>query len=150
LRVGTFNKTGHKYSGHNDIWIYDTLQLMIEKSRHAVPMSYIIKGWINGLLYQPTSEVSGILPIPPSIQRNAGLQAIIHNPTSKLPHQYLANRQGTRFAVIGIHSSTEKKLFTQLMRENPSFNHDKKDPDWKSAIQIGIQNMQMERQYFIK
>ena len=66
----------------------------------------------------------------------AGLQAIIHNPTSKLPHQYLANRQGTRFAVIGIHSPTEKKLFSQLMKENPSFNRDKKDPDWKAAIQI--------------
>jgi len=136
LRVGTLNRTGHKYSGHDDIWLYDDLQLTIEETRYAVPTSYEIKGWINGLLYQPTSEVSGILPIPSSIQRNAGLQAIVHNPTSKLPHQYLANRQGTRFAVIGIHSSTERKLFSQLMRENSSFNRDKKDPDWKAAIQI--------------
>ena len=136
LQVGTFNQTGHKYSGHDDIWTYDTLQLKIEKTRDVVPTSYVIKGWTNGLLYQPTSEVSGILPIPSSIQINAGLQAIIHNPTSKLPHQYLANCEGTQFAVIGIHSPTEKKLFSQLTKENPSFNHDKKDPDWKAAIQI--------------
>jgi hypothetical protein len=136
LHVGTFNRTGKEYSGHDDIWLYDTLQLMIEKTRDAVPMSYIIKGWTNGLLYQPTSEVSGILPIPHSIQINAGLQPIIPNSKSKLPHQYLANRQGTRYAVIAVHLPSEKKLFSQLMREDPAYTQNNKDPDWKSAIQI--------------
>ena len=33
--------------------------------------------------------------------------------------------------------TTEKKqLFSKLMRESPSFNHDNKDPDWKHAVQI--------------
>jgi len=136
LHVGTHNRTGKEYSGHDDIWLYDILQLMIEKTRDIVPKSYIIKGWTNGLLYQPTLEVSGILPIPDSIQINAGLQPIIPNFKSKLPHQYLANRQGTRFAVIAVHLPTERKLFSQLMRENPAFTRDNKDPDWKSAIRV--------------
>jgi len=73
LHIGTYNRTGKKFIGHEDIWLYDKLQLTIEKMRNLVPMSHRIKGWVNGLLYQPISEVSGIFPIPISIQVKAGL-----------------------------------------------------------------------------
>jgi len=99
-------------------------------------MSYKINGWINGLLYQPTSEVSGLLPIPASIHMVAGLQPMISDPTSKILHRYLSNRQGTLFAVIGVHTIDEKKLFSRLMREDPSFNWNKQEPDWKAAVQV--------------
>jgi hypothetical protein len=99
-------------------------------------MSYKIKGWINGLLYKPTSEVSGLLPIAPSICMAAGLQPTISDPTSKLPHRYLSKRQGTLFAVIGVHTIDEKKLFSRLMREDPSFNRNKQEPDWKAGVQV--------------
>ena len=123
---------------------------MIEKMRNLVPMSHRIKGWVNGLLYQPTSEVSGILPIPVSIQVKAGLQPMIEEITSQYLHHYLACRQGTLFAVTGVHTVAEKKLFSQLMKEEPSFNWNNQEPDWKSAAQIWNINMQMARQYFIK
>ena len=121
LHVGTHNRTGQKFIGHDDIWLYDELQLMIEKMRNLVPVSHRIKGWVNGLLYQPTSEVSGILPIPISIQVKAGLQPMIKETTSLYLHHYFACRQGTLFAVIGVHTIAEKKLFSQLMKEEPSF-----------------------------
>ena len=125
-----------KFSGHNDIWLYDELQLKIENLRNLVPMSYKINGWINGLLYQPTSEVSGLLPIPASICMVVGLQPMISDPTSKILHRYLSNRQGTLFAVIGVHTIDEKKLFSCLMKEDPSFNRNKQEPDWKAAVQV--------------
>ena len=136
LHVGTHNRTGKNFSGHDDIWLYDELQLKIENLRNLVPMSYKINGWINGLLYQPTSEVSGLLPIPASIHMVAGLQPMISDPTSKILHRYLSNRQGTLFAVIGVHTIDEKKLFSCLMREDPSFNRNKQEPDWKAAVQV--------------
>lgn len=136
LHVGTHNRTGQDFSGHDDIWLYDELQIMIEKTRKLVPMSYTIKGWTNGLLYQPTTEVSGILPIPPSIQFKAGLQPTISNPTTKVMHQYLATRQETMFAVIGVHTVTEKKLFSKLMKEHPAFNRNNQEPNWKTAVQV--------------
>jgi len=122
--------TGQKFIDHDDIWLYDELQLMIEKMRNLVPMSHRIKGWVNGLLYQPTSEVSGILPIPISIQVKAGLQPMIEETTSQYLHGYLACRQGTLFAVVGVHTVAEKKLFSQLMKEEPSFNWNNQEPEF--------------------
>jgi len=101
-----------------------------------VPMSHRIKDWVNGLLYQPTSEVSGILPIPISTQVKAGPQPMIEETTSQYLDCYLACRQGTLFAVIGVHTVAEKKLFSQLMKEEPNFNQNNQEPDWKSAVQI--------------
>lgn len=66
----------------------------------------------------------------------AGLQPMISDPTSKLPYCYLSNRQGTLFAVIGVHTTDEKKLFSRLMRKDPSFNRNKQEPDWKAAVQV--------------
>jgi len=30
----------------------------------------------------------------------------------------------------------KKKLFPRLMREDPSFNRNKQEPDWKAAVQV--------------
>jgi hypothetical protein len=40
------------------------------------------------------------------------------------------------FAVIGVHTIDEKKLFSCLMREDPSFNRNKQEPDWKAGVQV--------------
>jgi hypothetical protein len=61
LSAGTYN-TGQRFNGHYDIWMYDELQVLVERLRSLVPNSY--EGWTNGAIYAPTSEVFGIPPIP--------------------------------------------------------------------------------------
>ena len=41
------------------------------------------------------------------------------------------------FAVIGVYTINEKKIFLHLMREDPSFNQNKQEPDWKATVQVG-------------
>ncbi|EDR06924.1 uncharacterized protein LACBIDRAFT_328290 [Laccaria bicolor S238N-H82] len=136
LHVGTKNQTGHRFIGHDDIWLYDELQTMIEKTRIHVPLSYRIQGWTNGSLYVDTSEVSGILPIPSILHTKALMQPNIPGVISKSLHQFLAQRQQTQFAVIAVHTVPEKLLFSHLIQTDPFFNRDKQEPDWKTAVQI--------------
>ena len=128
LPVGTKNQTGHRCIGHDDIWLYDELQTMIERTRIHVPLSYRIQGWTNGSLYVDTSEVSGILPIPPTLCTKALMQPYIPGVTSKTLHQFLAQRQQTQFAVVAVHTVPEKQLFSCLIQTNPYFNWDKQEP----------------------
>ena len=136
LHVGTKNRTGHRFIGHDDIWLYDELQTMIERTRIHVPLSYRIQGWTNGSLYVDTSEVSGILPIPPTLCTKALMQPYIPGVTSKTLHQFLAQRQQTQFAVVAVHTVPEKQLFSHLIQTNQYFNRDKQEPDWKTGVQI--------------
>ena len=88
---------------------------MTEKTRIHIPLSYKIQGWTNGSLYVDTSEVSGILPIPPTLCTKALMQPNIPGVTSKAMHQFLAQRQQTQFAVIAVHTVSEKQLFSHLI-----------------------------------
>lgn len=90
IHVGTKNRSGYRFIGHDDIWLYDDLQTMTEKTRIHIPLSYKIQGWTNGSLYVDTSEVSGILPIPPTLRTKALMQPNIPGVTSKAMHQFLA------------------------------------------------------------
>jgi len=136
LLVGTPNRTGKKYSGHFDIWLYNHLQEITEKTRDLVPDSQAIKGWVNGTMYTPTKEVFGILPVPENICTNAAMQPYISDNSEKNTHHYLASKQGTRYAVMNVHTTEEKQLFAKLMREDPAFNRDNQDPDWNKAVKV--------------
>ena len=104
FHVGTKNRTGHRFIGHDDIWLYNELQTMIEKIRIHVPLSYRIQGCTNGSLYVNTSEVSGILTIPSILRTKPLMQPNIPGVTSKSLHQFLAQQQQTQFAVIAVHT----------------------------------------------
>ena len=107
----------------------DQLQILAERMRDKVPHSFEIRGWINGSMYAPTKEVSGILPIPEEIRFKSAMQPMMPEPPVKKGHWYLALRQGTKYAVMSIHTVAEKQLFSKLMRENPVFNQENQDPD---------------------
>jgi hypothetical protein len=136
LLVGTPNHTGKKYSGHFDIWLYNHLQKITEKTRDLVPDSQVIQGWVNGTMYVPTKEIFGILPIPDDIRTKTAMQPYISGNTEKTKHFYLASKQGTRYAVMNIHTVEEKQTFAKLMQENPAFNQDNQDPDWHKVVEI--------------
>ena len=67
-----------------------------------------IQGWTNSSLYLDTSDLSGILPIPPTLRTKALMQPNIPKVTSKALHQFLAQRKQTQFAAIAVHTVSEK------------------------------------------
>lgn len=81
----------------------------------------LLTGWVNGNLYLPTNEVSGVLPIPEDIREECAMAAFRPNLwPPKQQHRYLASVQGTRKAVLPVHNTAEKQLFRNLMA-NPTF-----------------------------
>jgi hypothetical protein len=113
------------------------LQQITEKTRDLVPDSQMIDGWQNGDMYEPTTEVFGILPIPEVICSNSAMLPYIQDIEDDVKHHYLASKQGTKFAVLNIHTAPERDLIHTLMKENTTvFNRDKQDPDWKEAVKL--------------
>jgi hypothetical protein len=88
--------------------------------------------WVNGNLYVQTTEVFGILPIPDPVQAFSG---ILKYDEQIKPQQYayLASKQATRFAVLGVHTSDEKTLFSRFMLTEPVFMKEG-GPDWPTAV----------------
>jgi hypothetical protein len=56
----------------------------------------------------PTNEVSGILPLPEEIKLKSPMQPMMPEPPVKKVHWYLASCQGTKYAVISIHTVAKK------------------------------------------
>jgi len=92
-------------------------------------------GWVNGDLYTPAGETVGILPIPDLIRAMTDIQTFNSLPNDKARHTFLAKQQGTRFAIINVHTTKEKLLFKKFMQECISLNGNGSSPDWKHAIQ---------------
>jgi hypothetical protein len=97
----------------------------------------LITGWVNGSLYLPTRERLGILPIPSDIRHSSGM-AEFNTSTidQKQPHLYLAQMQGTRKAILPVHTSAKHDLFRRLMKSNPIFNTQSSGPIWKLAVKV--------------
>src|SRR6266487_2876112 len=133
--VGTLNRTGTVYNSHFDVWLINHLQLQLEATCHLIPESQKLTGWINGDLYTSAGEKIGILPVPTSIRATADIESY-HPEDCKFKHAYLAHEQGTKYAVISIHTPAEKALFKRLMQENPVFNQTNAMPDWKQGAAV--------------
>ncbi len=101
-----------------------------------VPDSHQLGGWVNGNLYQHTSEVFGILPIPEDVRFDSGMQAFDITVDTSQRHRFLARKQDTRKAVLPLHTVAEYRLFSQLMQEHPAFNPSSGDPDWFRAVKV--------------
>ena len=137
LFVGTPNRTGKRWNGHCEIWEYNHLQRITEMTRDLVPDSQMIDGWQNGDMYEPTTEVFGILPIPEVIRTKSAMLPYIQDIEVDIKHIYLASKQETKFAVLNVHTAVERNLFHTLMKENTTiFNRDQQDPDWKEAVKL--------------
>ena len=84
LPVGTPNHTGKKYSGHFDIWLYNHLQKIAEKTCDLIPDSQVIQVELTyGTIYVPTKKVFGILPVPDNICAKTAMQPYISGNTEK-------------------------------------------------------------------
>lgn len=95
---------------------------------------------MNGNLYVATKETLGILPIPADIRDLSGMAPFVDitDCAQKPPkHHFLAEMQGTRKAILPIHTSPEKGLFRSLMEKNQHFNPaDGSLPNWNQATRV--------------
>ncbi|KAF8230797.1 hypothetical protein L208DRAFT_1280022, partial [Tricholoma matsutake] len=95
-----------------------------------------LTGCINGDLYIPAGKKIGILPVPDSIHVTANIESYQHQFDSKSKNLYLARQQGSKYAVIVVHTTAEKVLFKKLMQENPLFAQTNAGPDWKQGAKV--------------
>ncbi|KAJ7488604.1 hypothetical protein B0H11DRAFT_2230137 [Mycena galericulata] len=137
LIVGTFNSTGKRYRGHYSIWLINELEELLSYTE-AILSSHreTRSAWVNGNLYQPTDEVSGVLPIPEDIRLTAGMAKFEPAVDSSRPHHHLASLQGTRKAVLPVHNKAEKDLFRELMSGSNSFGNFSSSKQVDSAVKI--------------
>ncbi|KAL8276081.1 hypothetical protein RQP46_011513 [Phenoliferia psychrophenolica] len=68
--VGSFNRSGVRYSGDFDLWLGNSLQLLLERNTDLVKDSELVAGWVNGDCYEPSEESFGILPVPLTVLDN--------------------------------------------------------------------------------
>jgi len=134
----TFHRLAHSIVLASAIVVILTnrLQEMLVLMKSIMPDSQLLSGWVNGNLYVQTTETSGILPVPPDICAQCGMQEYNELLGSKQPHRFLAAMQGTRKPILPVHSDEEKKLFSKLMREHPGFNRVGTGPIWQEAVKI--------------
>ena len=109
LVVGTKNRTGKTYYGHYDIELTNRLQVLLSDTtvRLLVPDAPIMKGWVNGDLYIPGNERIGILPVPEQLCSIAEIASYSHTHDQDHKHSFLAQQQGTKYAVMAVHTQAE-------------------------------------------
>ncbi|KAJ3816731.1 hypothetical protein F5880DRAFT_1618992 [Lentinula raphanica] len=135
LRVGTFNSTGKPWTGHYSIWLTNELHEMLLTLRSnnlisEIPAGIIPAGWINGNFYLPTTEVTGILPIPEKIRRDSGMLEYDANLHRTQTHWFVASLQGTQRPVLPIHNKREEDLFRDLVLTNTGAS----EPRWDNIV----------------
>lgn len=76
-------------------------------------------GWINGNWYKKTSEVPvGVLPVPKDVRERFGLDEYAKpGPGTRKPPPYnlLAELQGTKMAVLPVHTRAEEMLYREMI-----------------------------------
>ncbi|KAJ7132564.1 hypothetical protein C8R44DRAFT_871499 [Mycena epipterygia] len=118
-----FNSTGKKYVGHDSIWLLNTIQELEITLAEGYGLAPAPLTWVNGNLYQQTEQSVGIVRIPRLVCGPVEIQPYNEEIDSKRTQkqQYLARMQGTRIAVLPVHTVAEKLLFNELMRTSPAF-----------------------------
>ncbi|SCZ98100.1 BZ3500_MvSof-1268-A1-R1_Chr3-3g06572 [Microbotryum saponariae] len=159
--VGTFNRTGKAYVGHFDLWLTVELHRMRRKTAAYLPAHPTnMSETVNPLLYAPSTETFGIVPIVEVAQKSNNIEPycvesgafrfeplkwsprnLLHKNMGrtiqqmqiqlpadrKLRHTWLAKRQGTRFAVLHVHTPTERALYKHILSHlEPSTSRDQR------------------------
>ncbi|KAG6821234.1 hypothetical protein H0H93_002344 [Arthromyces matolae] len=149
LLVGTFNSTGKKFTGHDSIWLLNEIQ-ELEITLSTIHSSRPIElSWVNGNLYQKTSETMGLMAVPETLRRDAGLQDFVEETDGSQRHAYLARIQGTRRPILPVHTIAERKLFNRLMRESHEFQSCKTSIKM-SAVKIWNRRAETDKDIYYK
>jgi hypothetical protein len=123
------------FIGHFDVWLTNWEQSLLEQTHHLMPDSPTIAGWVNGDLYTPAGETVGIPSIPDLTHAATDLQSYTED---KMKHSFLAWQQGTKYAVILVHTMEEKVLFNTLMQDH--LGNLGSTRDWKKGVLLWNQS----------
>lgn len=145
------NSTGRPYRGHFDITLINRLQEMLILTENLIPDNHRITGWVNGNLYQSSSEVIGILPIPSDIRASSEMLAFDKAlQPSQVQHYFLASRQGTHKAVMPVHTAEEHQLFRELMTTHEAFRNRDGGAYSKEAVRVWNRRANMSSDIYYK
>ncbi|GAA6037481.1 hypothetical protein JCM8097_008209 [Rhodosporidiobolus ruineniae] len=141
LLVGTLNRTGKRFDSHFDIWTLDRVQYLTDLVSPLIASAPLYSSWTNGGMYAQTNETYGIMPITTTTADDLGITLADSHPSfdphalppppppstsaastesstrkrqkSEPPIRFtaLARRQGTRFAILHVHTQAERQLF---------------------------------------
>lgn len=122
-QVGTANQTGKPYYSSYDIWTQNCISYLVDDTIEAfAPHSTepSIVGWVNSDKYEDTSETFGILPLTLSTRTKLGMQPFHSQYANdmKIQHYHLAKLQGTRVAMLPIHTSAERSMFCLMIKDH--------------------------------
>ncbi|EIW52507.1 uncharacterized protein TRAVEDRAFT_24023 [Trametes versicolor FP-101664 SS1] len=139
--VGTLNRTGRKYLGHFDIPLKNRTARILDTLAAAETFSsqvrHLRSGWVNGDDYTRADEVFGILRFDENTQQRLGM--LPYSPDfvrdTRPRHAYLSERQGTRFAVLPVHSRDERDLF-HLLVETATVTTAATQPNWEKLVNV--------------
>ena len=134
--MGTYNSTGKRYNGHYSIWLTNELQELLSFLEDVLINPKFITGWVNGNLYQPTTEVAGVLPVPEDVRVKYGMARFEPSLDSMRPHHHLASLQGTRKAILPVHNQEEKDLFRTMMSGSNSFGNFSSEAQIETSVRI--------------
>ncbi|KAG6894804.1 hypothetical protein C0992_004572, partial [Termitomyces sp. T32_za158] len=135
LKVGTLNRTGVPYKGSFDIWTQNRISQLLDVTSTRFtsnPPNFGPGGWVNGNNFVRSTEVFGILPLPPDFRMKLGM-LVYHSQFAregKIRHDYLAQRQNTRMAILPIHTQHERGLFRLLMAKSDGPFSGRSEPNW--------------------
>ncbi|KJA14046.1 hypothetical protein HYPSUDRAFT_150847, partial [Hypholoma sublateritium FD-334 SS-4] len=83
-----------------------------------------------------TNETIGIIPVPSDIRESSGMAEFNPNVDHNRKHHYLASKQGTRKAILPVHTPAEYALFKHFMKTDDAFGTRSKGPIWPQCVQV--------------
>jgi len=111
--------------GHFDVLLKNRVSSLLEAtSRYFNRDPQVGYGqWVNGNNYKRTTESFGILPFDDNTQKHFSMlpYSRVFAEEQKIRHRFLSERQGTRFAVLPIHTRSERAIFQLYANTSPHF-----------------------------
>lgn len=164
LDTGSRNRYGKQYQSHYCPWISETINLLRFKVGHPVIDNYYCNLLGSSFEYQKTNETFGIVNIPIYVMRSLNmtpssmeietvrsrnLMLISILPLIKIPsigysqcssmYKFLAQSQGTLYAVTAVHTNEEINLYDYIIknrRDDVYTSSEKDSPDFNLFARI--------------
>lgn len=145
------NRTAHRYIGHFDIPLKNRTASLRDRAAHTLHDDTTDYGaWVNLDNYAQTNEPFGLLPFDDQMRKRVSMfpfdnahsgqdldPMTLASPQAgpRIRHQFLSSMQGTRFAVLPVHTREERTLFLSLTNSSPLFTNTKQ-PDFVAIASV--------------
>ena len=114
IKVAKKNRKNYTFYGHYDTWYIGKLKKFdLLYLAHNGDHVYRYQNWISMSDFSRTNETFGICRIPEVL----GFSCFDPGQKLKLSYRYLAEKLGTLYPVIPIHTDEEKAVFKSLIQD---------------------------------